>query len=120
MIDHVYISVTDVDRSLAFYSEALKPVGWSPVGNYDSASGPEGVPDLSGIGDDAFGSRKAVGSSIWLRQRQPGETGDVYARSPHAGRGGWSSHVSLWSCGCDAVDFAQVLADVRHLDATFR
>jgi catechol 2,3-dioxygenase-like lactoylglutathione lyase family enzyme len=75
MIDHVYIAVTDIDRSLAFYSEALKPLGWSPVGNYDSASGPEGVPDLSGIGDDAFGSGKAVGSSIWLRQRTLGETG---------------------------------------------
>jgi catechol 2,3-dioxygenase-like lactoylglutathione lyase family enzyme len=75
MIDHVYIAVTDIDRSLAFYSEALKPLGWSPVGHYDSASGPEGVPDLSGIGDDAFGSGKAVGSSIWLRQRTLGETG---------------------------------------------
>src|SRR5258708_39229093 len=75
MIDHVYISVTDIDRSLAFYSEALKPLGWSPVGNYDSASGPKGVPDLYGIGDDVFGKGKAVGSSIWLRQRELGETG---------------------------------------------
>jgi catechol 2,3-dioxygenase-like lactoylglutathione lyase family enzyme len=75
MIDHVYISVTDIDRSLAFYSEALKPLGWSVFGNYDSASGPEGVPDLYGIGDDAYGKGKAVGSSIWLRQRKPGETG---------------------------------------------
>lgn len=28
MIDHVYVSVTNIDRSLAFYSEALKPLGW--------------------------------------------------------------------------------------------
>ena len=41
MIDHVYISVTNIERSLAFYVEALKPLGWSPVGNYDSASGPQ-------------------------------------------------------------------------------
>jgi catechol 2,3-dioxygenase-like lactoylglutathione lyase family enzyme len=75
MIDHVYLSVTNIERSLAFYGEALKPLGWSPVGHYDSASGPEGVPDLSGIGDDAFGSGRAVGSSIWLRQRKVGETG---------------------------------------------
>jgi catechol 2,3-dioxygenase-like lactoylglutathione lyase family enzyme len=75
MIDHVYISVTDIDRSLAFYSEALKALGWSAFGNYDSASGPKGVPNLYGIGDDVFGSGKAVGSSIWLRQRQLGETG---------------------------------------------
>ena len=75
MIDHVYISVTDIERSLAFYAEALKALGWSAFGNYDSASGPKGVPDLYGIGDDMFGSGKAVGSSIWLRQRQLGETG---------------------------------------------
>jgi len=75
VIDHVYISVSDIDRSLAFYLEALKPLGWSALGNYDSASGPEGVPNLYGIGDDVFGTAKAVGSSIWLRQRKPGETG---------------------------------------------
>ena len=75
MIDHVYISVTDIDKSLAFYLQALKPLGWSAVGNYNSASGPKSVPDLYGIGDDAFGSGKAVGSSIWLRQRKRGETG---------------------------------------------
>lgn len=75
MIDHVYISVTDIDKSLAFYAEALRPLGWSLFGNYDAASGPEGVPDLYGIADDAYLSGKAVGSSIWLRQRKPGETG---------------------------------------------
>ena len=75
MIDHLYVSVTNIERSLAFYVEALKPLGWRPVGNYDSASGPKGVPDLYGIGDDVFGSGKAVGSSIWLRQRKRGETG---------------------------------------------
>ena len=54
MIDHVYISVTHVEKSLAFYAEALKPLGWSLSGNYDAASGPEGVPDLHGLGDDAY------------------------------------------------------------------
>jgi catechol 2,3-dioxygenase-like lactoylglutathione lyase family enzyme len=75
MIDHVYISVTNIDKSLAFYLEALKPLGWSAFGNYNSASGPESVPDLYGIGDEAYGGGKAVGSSIWLRQRKRGETG---------------------------------------------
>jgi catechol 2,3-dioxygenase-like lactoylglutathione lyase family enzyme len=75
VIDHVYISVTDIDRSLAFYAEALKALGWSASGKYDAASGPKGVPNLYGIVDDAYGSGKAVGSSIWLRQRQRGETG---------------------------------------------
>jgi len=75
MIDHVYISVTDVKKSLAFYREALQPLGWREIGNYDAAFGPVDVPDLFGLGDDAYASGTGVGSSIWLRQRKPGETG---------------------------------------------
>jgi catechol 2,3-dioxygenase-like lactoylglutathione lyase family enzyme len=75
VIDHVYISVTDIHRSLAFYAAALEPLGWRELGSYDSSGGPVGVPDLSGLADDAYGSGKAVGASIWLRLRQPGETG---------------------------------------------
>jgi catechol 2,3-dioxygenase-like lactoylglutathione lyase family enzyme len=36
VIDHVYISVTDPERSLAFYLEALKPLGWRAFGSYDA------------------------------------------------------------------------------------
>ena len=75
MIDHVYISVTNVKKSLAFYAAALKPLGWRRFGNYDAASGPENVPNLYGLGDDAYVSGRGVGSSIWLRKREPGETG---------------------------------------------
>jgi catechol 2,3-dioxygenase-like lactoylglutathione lyase family enzyme len=75
MIDHVYISVANIDRSLAFYMETLKPLGWKAFGNYNSTSGPKSVPDLYGIGDEVYGSGKGVGSSIWLRLRKPGETG---------------------------------------------
>jgi hypothetical protein len=35
---------------------------------------PDNVPDLFGLGDDTCVSGTGVGSSIWLRQRQPGET----------------------------------------------
>ncbi len=75
MIDHVYISVTDIEKSLAFYAEALKPLGWGLFGHYEAASGPEGVPDLYGLGDEAYVSGTGLGSSIWLRQRKLGETG---------------------------------------------
>ncbi len=75
MIDHVYISVTNIEKSLAFYAEALKPLGWRRSGNYDAASGPDNVPDLFGLGDARYVSRTGVGSSIWLRRRSPGETG---------------------------------------------
>jgi catechol 2,3-dioxygenase-like lactoylglutathione lyase family enzyme len=75
MIDHVYISVTNIEKSLAFYREALKPLGWAEFAHYEAASGPDNVPDLYGLGDAAYVSRTGVGSSIWLRQRKPGETG---------------------------------------------
>ena len=75
MIDHVYISVTDIKKSLAFYLEALKPLGWRELGNYDAAAGPASVPDLYGLGDATYVSGTGVGSSIWLRQRTLGETG---------------------------------------------
>jgi hypothetical protein len=75
VIDHVYISVAEPTRSLVFYAAALKPLGWRTLGRYESAGGPDGVPDLYGLGDAVYGSGMAVGSSIWLRQRQPGESG---------------------------------------------
>lgn len=87
MIDHVYISVTNIDESVRFYAEALEPLGWRRFGNYDSSSGPVGVPDLYGLGDDAYVSGKGAGSSIWLRQRVPGETGlylGIVCDSPEA------------------------------------
>ena len=34
-----------------------------------------GVPDPYGLADEAYGSGVAVGSSIWLRERQSDETG---------------------------------------------
>ena len=75
MIDHVYVSVSDIGRSRAFYLAALQPLGWRELGAYDSRTGPADIPDLFGFGDRVYGSGKAVGSSIWLRARRPGETG---------------------------------------------
>jgi glyoxalase/bleomycin resistance protein/dioxygenase superfamily protein len=67
--------LSDVKKSLKFYLEALKPLGWREFGAYDSSTGPEGVPDLYGIGDAQYMKNPGSGSSIWLRQRQKGETG---------------------------------------------
>ena len=75
VLDHIYISVSDVPRSLSFYAATLEPLGWIELGSYDSSAGPAEVPDLFGLADGAYGSGVAVGSSIWLRQRQSGETG---------------------------------------------
>ena len=75
MLDHVYVSVSDPVRSLAFYVAALKPLGWREFLKYEGASGPASVPDLWGLTDGAGDSGPAISTSIWLRQRKTGETG---------------------------------------------
>ena len=61
MIDHVIITVSDIDRSVEFYDRALKPLGLGHVIDFDGSTGPEGHPDLKGFGTDtAF--------TFWLRQ----------------------------------------------------
>ena len=42
MLDHVFISVSDFERSIAFYTAALAPLGISDRVDYDGADGPPG------------------------------------------------------------------------------
>ena len=50
MLDHVFISVSDLDRSIAFYEAALAPLGITQRLDYDGKDGPPGHPDLKGFG----------------------------------------------------------------------
>ena len=50
MLDHIFISVSDIDRSIIFYEQALKPLGIHHVLDYDGEQGPPGHPDLKGFG----------------------------------------------------------------------
>ena len=72
MLDHIIISVEDLDRSIAFYETALKPLGIVHALDYDGKNGPEGHPDLKGFGRDGR-------VFFWLRQ------GDADARAAHVG-----------------------------------
>src|SRR2546428_8439724 len=72
MLDHVFITVKDLDRSIAFYETALKPLGIVHALDYDGKNGPEGHPDLKGFGRDGR-------VFFWLRQ------GDADARAEHIG-----------------------------------
>ena len=72
MLDHVFISVADVDRAIAFYELALAPLGITHVVDYHGKDGPPGHPDLKGFGR---GGRVF----FWLR---PGEAD---GRSAHIG-----------------------------------
>lgn len=50
MLDHVFLSVSDLYRSIAFYTAALAPLGIADRVDYDGKDGPPGHPDLRGFG----------------------------------------------------------------------
>jgi catechol 2,3-dioxygenase-like lactoylglutathione lyase family enzyme len=72
MLDHVFLTVSDTDRSVAFYTAALAPLGIVNRLDYDGKDGPPGHPDLKG-----FGSNGRV--YFWLRQ------GAADSRAAHVG-----------------------------------
>ena len=72
MLDHVFLSVSDLDRSIAFYTAALAPLGITNRLDYDGKRGPPGHPDLKGFG--AHGRM-----FFWLRH------GTVEGRAAHVG-----------------------------------
>src|SRR6266699_1984005 len=70
--DQGIITVKDLDRSIASYETALKPLGIVHAIDYDGKDGPEGHPDLKGFGRDGR-------VFFWLRQ------GDADAKAAHIG-----------------------------------
>lgn len=72
MLDHIFLSVSDISRSIDFYKKALEPLGIAHVLDYDGRQGPPGHPDLKG-----FGANGRV--FFWLRE------GDVAGRVVHVG-----------------------------------
>ena len=61
MINHIILTVRDVERSLAFYDAALKPLN---IRFFLPYRGEHGHPDLWGFGD---GKR----ACFWLKQGTP-------------------------------------------------
>ena len=61
MINHVILTVSDFERSVAFYAKALKPLG---ITNFTDYEGHDGHPDLTGFGD---GKR----AFFWLKEGKP-------------------------------------------------
>ena len=72
MLDHVFLSVSDLSKSIKFYEQALISLGILHSVDYDGTDGPEGHPDLKG-----FGSNGRV--YFWLRG------GAADARAVHVG-----------------------------------
>lgn len=61
MLDHIFLTVDDTDRSIAFYERVLPVLGITARGDYDGKDGPPGHPDLKG-----FGAKGRM--FFWLRQ----------------------------------------------------
>lgn len=63
MLDHIFLSVSDIERSIRFYDATLTPLGITARLNYDGKDGPAGHPDLKGFGANGrmfFWLRKGV------------------------------------------------------------
>ena len=61
MLDHIFLSVSDIARSIRFYEAVLTPLGIAARLDYDGKDGPPGHPDLNG-----FGSNGRM--FFWLRE----------------------------------------------------
>ena len=61
MLDHVFLTVSDMKRSTAFYEAALAPLGIKERFDFDGKNGPPGHPDLKG-----FGANGRL--FLWLRE----------------------------------------------------
>ena len=72
MLDHIFLSVSDIARSIRFYEEALEPLGITARLDYDGKDGPPGHPDLKGFGANGR-------MFFWLRE------GEVQEQAVHVG-----------------------------------
>src|ERR1700744_4766915 len=61
MLDHIFLNVSDMNRSISFYEAALAPLGINEPFDYDGKNGPPGHPDLKGFGANGR-------FYVWLRK----------------------------------------------------
>ncbi|NKL55039.1 VOC family protein [Rhizobium leguminosarum] len=72
MLDHIFLTVGDVERSIVFYTAAAAPLGIDQRLDYDGKDGPPGHPDLKGFGKNGR-------FIFWLRK------GETAPSSTHIG-----------------------------------
>lgn len=64
MLDHIFLTVSDTDRAIAFYERVLPTLGITNRLDYDGRHGPVGHPDLKGFGRQGR-------MFFWLKQGNP-------------------------------------------------
>lgn len=64
MLDHIFLTVSNTERSVTFYDRVLPHLGINRRHDYDGIEGPPGHPDLKG-----FGANGRI--FFWLRSGTP-------------------------------------------------
>jgi catechol 2,3-dioxygenase-like lactoylglutathione lyase family enzyme len=88
MLDHVFLTVSNIKRSIAFYEAALAPLGINQRFDYDGKNGPPGHPDLKGFAADGR-------FLLWLREGKAD---------------GHAAHIGFAACSKAQVDAAYAAA----------
>lgn len=92
MLDHVFLTVSDIDRAITFYTRTLAPLGIVDRHDYDGKDGPPGHPDLKGFGSGGkifFWLRAGLAAGgaahVGFVATSPGEVDAAYAAALAAG-----------------------------------
>jgi catechol 2,3-dioxygenase-like lactoylglutathione lyase family enzyme len=92
MIDHVFLTVSDLDRSIDFYAKALAPLGTVERFDYDGKNGPPGHRDLKGFGANGrfffwlrSGTRMPAAVHVGFVADSEAEVREAYAAAIAAG-----------------------------------
>ena len=59
MLDHVFLTVSDVERSISFYTAALNPLGINQRFDYDGKNGQPAQASVGGAAEPMRGNRQS-------------------------------------------------------------
>ncbi|MGV8985465.1 MAG: VOC family protein [Cypionkella sp.] len=96
MLDHIFLTVSDLTRSVAFYEAVLSTVRIMARHDYDGQDGPPGHPDLKG-----FGANGRV--FFWLRQGTPAPQAIHVGFVAHSEAEVRAAHVAALAAGADEI-----------------
>lgn len=115
MLDHIFLTVSDLTRAIAFYQAVLPHVGITQRHDYDGKDGPAGHPDLKG-----FGTQGRI--SFWLRQGQPAPQAVHVGFLAHSEAEVRAAHAAALAAGGTEIHppGAQLHYDPRYFAAQLR
>lgn len=115
MLDHIFLTVSDLTRSIAFYEAVLPTVQITARLDFNGEDGPPGHPDLKG-----FGANGRV--FFWLRQGTPAPQAVHVGFVAHSEAEVSSAHSAALAAGAEEIHppGAQRHYDPRYFSAQSR